>query len=81
MGCCGCSNGLALPGMPGYTAPPPPPQGVSGPLVPTLSVGQSIPQVGEEGPVMEAGCACDDKMPWWLWLILGLVVGMSIRRR
>ena len=80
MGCCGCSPGMALPGIPGYSAPPPPSQGISGPLVPTLDVGLAIPRVGEEGAVMEP-CPDAAKNWWWLWLLLGVVVGMSLRKK
>lgn len=81
MACCGCSVATPPLGGPGVTMPPPPPQGISGALLPANQVGFAIDQTGEAAAMAEDSCGCHDPMKWWVWLLLGLTLGTLWAKR
>ncbi len=79
--CCSCSAAMLIPG---FSSAPPPPQGISGPLQPSLAVGIDIPQtqtgfnIREGGEVSETPCGCDANTKWLIAALVGLAVGWAL---
>lgn len=79
--CCSC--GAAMLNVPGISSPPPPPQGISGPLVPSASVGVDIVQAAGTPTAQEVTemSDCNDGSKWLWPLLIGLAMGYVLFSR